>query len=92
MVGNCRRKFVVAVDAGSYGASVLGPGPADGAGRDRVRMPVLRELAEGWAQFQAQTWLWVTTVQFALFNVFIWAPSANFHNPGLILSSRFAMV
>jgi hypothetical protein len=33
-----------------------------------------RDLADGWAQFRGQTWLWLTTVQFALFNLFTWAP------------------
>src|SRR6266536_3611475 len=34
----------------------------------------LRDLADGWAQFRSRTWLWVTTLQFALFNLFTWAP------------------
>lgn len=65
---------VIAVDAGSYGASVLAlyllAVPASKAPR---RSPV-RDLAEGWSVFSSQTWLWVTTVQFALFNLFTWAP------------------
>jgi MFS family permease len=31
-------------------------------------------MAEGWAEFRSRTWLWVTTVQFALFNLITWAP------------------
>jgi hypothetical protein len=33
-----------------------------------------RDLAESWAVFRSQAWLWVTTVQFSLFNLFTWAP------------------
>jgi MFS family permease len=33
-----------------------------------------REAGEGWAEFRSRTWLWVTTVQFALFNLITWGP------------------
>ena len=36
--------------------------------------PLLREFGEGWRQFAARTWLWVITVQFALFNLITWGP------------------
>ena len=65
---------VIALDAASYGASVLALSllrlPASG----RPRHSPLRDLADGWSQFRSHTWLWVTTVQFALFNLFTWAP------------------
>jgi hypothetical protein len=32
------------------------------------------DMAEGWADFRSRTWLWVTTVQFAFFNLITWAP------------------
>ena len=35
---------------------------------------MLRELAEGWAEFTALPWLWPQTVQFALFNLVTWGP------------------
>jgi hypothetical protein len=65
---------VIAVDAASFAVSV--------AALARLRVPDAtpgpsspwRDLAEGWAQFRAQTWLWLTTAQFALFNLFTWAP------------------
>src|SRR5215472_8574537 len=66
---------VIAVDAASYGASVLAlamlrlPGS-----RPAPVRPLLREFGEGWRQFAARTWLWVITVQFALFNLITWAP------------------
>jgi len=35
---------------------------------------LLRDLAEGWAEFTAHPWLWPQTVQFALFNLVTWGP------------------
>jgi MFS family permease len=69
---------VVAVDAASYLASV--------AALSLLRLPpvtnvpvtkrrsLLGDMAEGWADFRSRTWLWVTTVQFAFFNLITWAP------------------
>lgn len=65
---------VIALDAASFGVSVLSlallaiPPAAPSA------QSPWRDLADGWRQFRAQTWLWQTTVQFALFNLFTWAP------------------
>jgi Major Facilitator Superfamily len=33
-----------------------------------------RELGEGWAEFRSRAWLWVTTLQFALFNLITLGP------------------
>jgi hypothetical protein len=66
---------VIAVDAASYGASMLAlcllrlPGSRPAPGR-----PLLREFGEGWRQFASRTWLWVITLQFALFNLITRAP------------------
>ncbi len=65
---------VIALDAASFGVSVLSLAllavpPARPSGQSPWR-----DLADGWGQFRAQTWLWQTTVQFALFNLFTWAP------------------
>ena len=65
---------VIACDAASFGVSVaclarLAMPPAG----PRAQSP-WRDLAEGWAEFRSQTWLWLTTVQFALFNLLTWAP------------------
>jgi MFS family permease len=65
---------VIALDAGSYGISVLALagltiGPAGGPAQSPWR-----DLTESWAEFRAQTWLWLTNLQFALFNLFTWAP------------------
>ncbi|MGA5318966.1 MFS transporter [Streptomyces seoulensis] len=65
---------VVAVDAVSYGVSVVA----------LVGMPEVRaqasgrglfgELGQGWLEFTSRTWLWVTTLHIGLFNFFLWAP------------------
>lgn len=69
---------VIALDAGSYGVSVLALSllrfPAAPAVTAVTRPTLRRDLAEGWAEFTSRTWLWVTTVQFALFNLITWAP------------------
>ncbi len=67
---------VIAADASSYAVSALAlwrlSFPPD-SGRGQARS-LLRDLADGWAEFTAHTWLWLGTVQFALFNLFTWGP------------------
>ena len=65
---------VIALDAASYGASVLALSLLRLPAAAPRRGSPLRDLADGWAQFRSRTWLWVTTLQFALFNLFTWAP------------------
>lgn len=65
---------VVAVDAVSYGVSVVAL-----AGLPVVRAPapgrgMFSELGRGWQEFTSRTWLWVTTLHIGLFNFFLWAP------------------
>jgi len=70
---------VIAVDAASYAVSVAAlallrvPRAAPAAGPAPGRS-LLREMGEGWTEFRSRTWLWVTTAQFALFNLITWAP------------------
>jgi len=74
LIGLTQPAAVIAVDAATFCASLLSLA--------LVRVPAIRpathspwrDLAAGWHQFKAQTWLWVTTVQFALFNLLTWAP------------------
>jgi MFS family permease len=65
----------IAVDAGSYAVSALALALLSfpDAGRPPARQ-LLRDLADGWAEFAARTWLWLLTVQFALFNLLTWGP------------------
>jgi hypothetical protein len=35
---------------------------------------LLRDLADGWAEFSAHAWLWLQTIQFTLFNLLTWGP------------------
>ncbi|GII62456.1 MFS transporter [Sphaerisporangium krabiense] len=66
---------VVALDAATYAAGAVAlaklrvsdaPVPSSGGEKGAMR--------QGWDHFRARTWLWVTTVQFTLFNVLVWAP------------------
>jgi Transmembrane secretion effector len=65
---------VIALDAASYGASVLALSLLRLPARKVPLHSPLRDLADGWSQFRSLTWLWVTTVQYTLFNLFTWAP------------------
>ena len=71
---------VVAVDAGSYLVSVLALSLLRLPPVTPIREPaakrrsLLGDMADGWADFRSRTWLWVTTVQFAFFNLITWAP------------------
>ncbi|MFJ4002270.1 MFS transporter [Streptomyces sp. NPDC090023] len=66
---------VVAVDAVSYGVSVVALAglpvarAAEGAGGG-----MLSELGRGWREFTSRTWLWVTNLHIGLFNFVLWAP------------------
>ncbi len=65
---------VIALDALSFGVSVLSLALLKIPAASPATQSPWRDLAEGWAQFRAQSWLWLTTVQFALFNLLTWAP------------------
>jgi MFS family permease len=73
---------VVAADAASYALSVLAlsllrlpaAGQAQAVTEPSARRSLRHDMAEGWAVFRSRTWLWVTTVQFAFFNLITWAP------------------
>ena len=66
--------LVVALDAASYGVSAVALSRLTVRPACSPEQSPLRDLRDSWAQFRAQTWLWLTTVQFALFNLFTWAP------------------
>ncbi|UWZ36444.1 MFS transporter [Dactylosporangium roseum] len=38
------------------------------------RPSMLRQLRQGWTLFRSQRWLWAITLQFAMFNLLVWAP------------------
>jgi MFS family permease len=66
---------VVAIDAASYGVSVIALGGLQlGRAGHRPGQSLLRAMAEGWGEFRSRPWLCATTVQFALFNLITWAP------------------
>jgi len=67
----------IAADAGSYAVSALALALLslpDGDGARRQPRALLRDLADGWAEFAGRAWLWLPTVQSALFNLLTWGP------------------
>jgi MFS family permease len=66
----------IAVDAGSYAVSAIALALLSFPDAARAKAPrsLLRELADGWAEFSARAWLWLQTVQFTLFNLLTWGP------------------
>jgi hypothetical protein len=68
---------VVAADAASYAVSAVALAMLRFPGADQTRSrsrSLPRDLADGWAEFSSRRWLWIDTVQFALFNLLTWGP------------------
>ncbi|WP_380278355.1 MFS transporter [Kitasatospora purpeofusca] len=70
---------VLLIDALTYGVGALAlarlsAAVPDGAGAAGGGASVLADLRDGWGEFRSRRWLWVTTVQMALFNLLVWAP------------------
>ena len=67
--------MVIAVDAASYAVSAVALAmlhfPTAETSRSRS---LLSDLAAGWAEFRAHSWLVASTIQFALFNLLTWGP------------------
>lgn len=66
---------VLAIDALSFGASALslglvrlGPREAPGVSS------MFDDLRDGWDAWRSRTWIWLSDIKFALFNVFVMAP------------------
>ena len=66
----------IGVDAASYALSGLAlAGLKLPPLKDAIEeSSFIRELREGWGEFHSRTWLWVVTLQFALFNLLAWGP------------------
>jgi len=69
---------VIAADAVSYAVSAVAlfslRFPATKAEPPARRGSLARDLADGWAEFSARTWIWASTLQWALFNLVTWGP------------------
>ena len=65
---------VIAVDAATYAASVVALGLLRIPPASRSQNSAWTDLAAGWCQFRAQTWIWLTTVQWSLLNLLTYAP------------------
>jgi MFS family permease len=76
----------ISLDAASYGASVLALALLRIPPASRPVQSPWRDLADSLAVFSSRTWLWVTTAQYSLFNLFTWAPYLLL---GPILAARY---
>jgi hypothetical protein len=65
---------VITLDAASYGVSVVALSMLRVPSVKRRAQWPWRDFAEAWQVFSAQTWLWLTTLQYALFNLPTWTP------------------
>ncbi|MFE5039224.1 MFS transporter [Streptomyces sp. NPDC056683] len=65
---------VVAVDAISYGVSVLALAGLPTSPSAAPRRGAFTDLERGWREIASRTWLWVTTLHISLFNLVLWAP------------------
>jgi len=65
---------VVAIDASSFGASLVALVLLRVPAARRPAVTPWRDLADGWSQFTKHTWIWLTTVQWSLLNLLTYAP------------------
>jgi MFS family permease len=65
---------VIAIDAASYGASVVALALLTLPQAGQRAQSAWLDFTESLAVFRSQTWLYLITAQFALFNLFTWAP------------------
>jgi hypothetical protein len=65
---------VVAIDGATYAVSVLSLVALRVPPARRTTAAPWRDLADGWSQFRSCSWLWLTTAQWSLLNLFTYAP------------------
>jgi MFS family permease len=65
---------VIAADAATFGVSVLALSLLHVPAAAPPARTAWADLAEGWAAFREHTWIWLTTVQWALLNLLTYAP------------------
>src|SRR5215475_10212156 len=69
-----RSSAVVALDAETYGISVIALVLLRVPAGSRPASTVWHDLVDGWSEFRAHTWLWLTTAQWSLLNLLTYAP------------------
>ncbi|MFF9351901.1 MFS transporter [Streptomyces sp. NPDC014734] len=65
---------VIAVDAVSYGVSVVALAGLRLSQPSVPRSGLFSDLGHGWKEFTSRTWLWIATLHISLFNFVLWAP------------------
>src|SRR4029078_1095130 len=66
----------LATDAGTFVVSAIALVAMRPAEHDRVpvRARFLADVAEGWAEFRARTWVWVIVLQYAVWHMLVLGP------------------
>jgi MFS family permease len=67
-------RTVIAIDAATYAVSALALARLQLGRPKPTGNSLIRDLIEGFDEFKSRDWVWVTSVQFALFNLFTWGP------------------
>lgn len=75
MISLTQPATVLALDAATYLVSAIA---LAGLRLPNVSLPtqppLVRQLVAGWEEFRSRRWIWLTTTQFALFNLLTWGP------------------
>jgi MFS family permease len=67
-------RSVIAIDAGSYLVSAFALSTLRLGRPEPTGNSLIRDLIDGFDEFKSRNWVWVTSVQFALFNLIVWGP------------------
>lgn len=65
---------VIAIDAGSYAVSAFALSRLQLGRRKPTSNSLIRDLIDGFDEFRSRSWVWITSVQFSLFNLITWGP------------------
>ena len=65
---------VIAIDAGSYAVSALALSTLQLGRPKPTGNSLIRDLIDGFDEFRSRNWVWITSVQFSLFNLITWGP------------------
>lgn len=67
-------RTVIAIDASSYLVSAFALSTLRLGRPEPTGNSLIRDLIEGFDEFRSRNWVWITSVQFALFNLIVWGP------------------
>ncbi|MCP9488227.1 MAG: MFS transporter [Gaiellaceae bacterium MAG52_C11] len=74
MISLTQPATVLALDAATYLVSAIALAGLRLPNVSLRTQPLIRQLVAGWDEFRSRRWIWLTTTQFALFNLLAWGP------------------